>query len=412
MIVKRMLRTAGCCLAGLGASLGLMAGTHSASADVVTGISNLSQANRLSIFHDYSINAVGLTSGSGVPGSAGGGMMTSILGSWASTDPTGSGRSYDISATPLFGYDSNPEARRVGQGSIFGGTDIAAQYRINVGPDDPTVGSPNQFRFSYDATGTVYDGTVLNADTFQQTFAASYRRSLLHDMVFVGVGFQNQFTTEYGNAFLDTVDVSPSVEWFMLPQASAEVNYDYTLMGYFIHPVTKRDPNADRNTVNAKFHFYPTPQLRGEIPEAEDVLGDILRQSLQRATIGYAAVFNEATGTDYNYEANRLSIGIEGLHCPRMPDLTLDATYSHEWDNYMGPSVEGPNIIAGKPRQIRRKDHLDVFTLRTNARLFDLPKDRGTLSTFVQWDIIADRSNLEARHFNEFVISGGISYRY
>jgi hypothetical protein len=55
---------------------------------------------------------------------------------------------------------------------------------------------------------------------------------------------------------------------------------------------------------------------------------------------------------------------------------------------------------------------MDVLTLRANARLFDLPQNRGTLSTFVQWDIIADRANLQARHFNEFIISGGLSYQY
>ena len=100
-------------MAGLGASVVLLTCASRLLADVITGISNLSQANRLSIFHDYSIDAVGLTTRSSVPGSAGGGVMGSVLGSWASTDQTGSGRVFDISVAPLFGYDSNPEARRV-----------------------------------------------------------------------------------------------------------------------------------------------------------------------------------------------------------------------------------------------------------------------------------------------------------
>ena len=100
------------------------------------------------------------------------------------------------------------------------------------------------------------------------------------------------------------------------------------------------------------------------------------------------------------------------MHLPHLRDVVLDATYAHEWDNFTVPNAEGPNVLAGKPKQVRRKDHLDVFTLRANARLFDLPQNRGTLSTFVQWDLIADRANLEARHFNEFIISGGIRYQY
>jgi hypothetical protein len=78
----------------------------------------------------------------------------------------------------------------------------------------------------------------------------------------------------------------------------------------------------------------------------------------------------------------------------------------------MDPSTEGPIILAGKPKQRRRKDHVDVFTLRANAKLFDLPQDRGSLSSFLQWDIIADRSTIVARHYNEFVVSGGLTYQW
>jgi hypothetical protein len=422
MILKRMLRTSLC--GQVGGQAGGLAGGLAAlsvvlvllsprpvSADVVTGISNLSQANRLSIFHDYGLDSVGLYNGS-VPGTPGSGMLTPLMGSWASTDTTGSSRFFELSASPIVGYDSNPEARRDAQGSIFGGADLNAMYRMNIGPDDPTIGSVNQFRLDYDATGAIYDGTVFNADTFQQTATGSYRRSALHDTVALGVVGKDQFTTEYGNAFLNTLEIEPFVEWFALPQTSVEANYDLTRFDYFIRPGIKKNPDSVRNTVNAEFHFYPIPQIRGPIPDAEDVLTDILRQSFHRVTVGYGAVFNEAAGSDYNYEANRVYVGIEGLHLPSMPDWSLDLLYAHEWDNYMDPNSEGPIVLAGSPKQVRRKDHLDVFTLRSSHRLFDLPENRGTLSTFLQWDLVADRSNFEARHFNEFVISGGFKYSY
>ena len=276
----------------------------------------------------------------------------------------------------------------------------------------PNIGSPTQIQFGYDATGAVYEGTVFNADVFQQTISGSYRRSIFNDSLFLGFLLDDQFTTEYGNAFLNTFDVGPSIEWFMLSQFSAEASYDFTRLDYFMHTAIKRDPDANRHTFNVKAHFYPTPQVRGDVPESADQLGDILRESLKRATFGYAFVDNESSGTDYIYNANRLSIGLEGLRVPRVPDVTMDVMYAHEWQNFMDPSVEGPDVIAGKPAQHRRKDHLDVFTLRGNARLFDLPRDRGTLSTFVQWDLIADRSNIVVRDFNEFIISGGLNYRY
>jgi hypothetical protein len=380
-------------------------------ADTVTGISKLDQANRLSLFHDYSIDAVGLTTGS-IPGSAGTGVLAPAMGDYASTEPAEPGRSFEINATPLAGYDSNPEARRFSQGSPFAGLDLDAVYYLDLGPGDPNLGSPTQFQFAYDLTGAVYGGTTFEADTLQQTLSATYHRWLFHDTVVVGVAFDDQYTTEHAESFLNSFDATPSVEWLFTPQLSLEANYEYSRMDYFIHAVPRRDPTSNRSTVNTKFHFYSLPQVRGDIPESPDQLGDILRATLSRLTIGYAAVFNQTDGLDYRYEANRVSIGVEGIRIPRLHDVTFDVNYAHEWDNFMDPSTEGPIVLAGNPKQKRRKDHVDVFTLRSNARLFDLPHDRGTLSTFLQWDILADRSTIPARHFNEFIISGGINYRY
>jgi hypothetical protein len=411
MTRKRNRQTAFLWLAALGGVVGLLPAPQMARGDVVTEISTLSQANRLSIFHDYSIDALGQTVGTG-PGPSGSGELNPLLGSYATSEALDSERSYALSVTPIAGYDSNPEARRIGQGSLFGGADLGALYRIDLGPDDATVGSPTQFRFDYDLTGAVYDGTVPNADVLQQTVSGSYRRSLFHDSLYFNFGLKDQLTLEHGEAFLNTLDASPGLEWFLAPQISAEVNYDYARMGYFIRVAAPRDPDANRNTVNTKLHFYSFPQQRGPVPESPDQLGDILRAALNRATIGYAFVDNEATGRDYEYNANRLSLGVEGVHIPRFRSISLDVDYAHEWVNYMNPSTEGPIIIAGSPKQRRRKDHEDIFTLRANDRLIDLSQDRGSVSTFLQWDLIADRSNIEARHFNEFVISGGLEYRY
>ena len=412
MICKRILAIASYRWTILSASIGLLAGPAFSLADQVSGQADLAQANRLSIFHDYAIDITGQTQ-SVPPGVAGGGVATPLLGGWASTDTDGSGRSYNLHATPVFGYDSLPEARRnANGGSVFGGIDLGADYRIDLGPSDPTVGSPTQFKFAYDAAAVIYDGNVFNANSLQQTASASYRRSLFQDSLYIGFAFNDQFSTEHGDPFLNTVDAIPSLEWFMVPQASVEVVYDYTNLEYYIRASQLTNPDADRNTISAKFHYYPTPHQRGPIPDSEDVLGDILRQSLTRATVGYAAVFNEANRDDYQYESNRMSLGFEGVRYPGLDDVTMDVGYNYEWQRFALPNHDGPLVLAGKQKYVRRNDHLNVITLRTNAHLFDLPRHRGTIDTFLQWDLIYDHSNIAVRDFNEFVISGGISYRF
>jgi hypothetical protein len=148
------------------------------------------------------------------------------------------------------------------------------------------------------------------------------------------------------------------------------------------------------------------------VPESEDVLTDILRSTLHRVTIGYDHDWNVASGTDYDYEGNRVYIAAEGLRLRSLQDVTLDVRYAHEWDQYDHPNTEGITVLAGKPKARRRKDELDVLSLKANARLFDIQHGHGVVTSFFQWDIIQDHSNVFPRHFNEFVLSGGFEYRY
>jgi hypothetical protein len=85
--------------------------------------------------------------------------------------------------------------------------------------------------------------------------------------------------------------------------------------------------------------------------------------------------------------------------------------YAHEWQIYLNKNNETIPTLNGN-HFLLRHDHLDIFTLRANARLADLAKNRGTFGTFLQWDIINDRSNIQNRDFNEFIISTGLVYQY
>jgi hypothetical protein len=393
-------------------TLGLfLTATASARADQVTPIETLDEANRLSVFHDYGLDVVGRTQ-SDTPGSPGGGVATYLLGGLGSTDPNPPDRAASLSLTPFAGYDSNPEAFRRANGGAFGGGDFLADYKINIGSFDPTVGSKTEFYFSYDGTGVVYSGKENDGDAFQQTLTGNVRHNLFDDTVILKWDFNDQFTMLHGSAFLNTFETRPSVESLLTRQTSVEFGYDYTNFQYYIPVRPVRNPDADRSTFQFQFHFYTFPQQRGPVPDSPDVLTDILRDSFKTLTIGYDAKVNEASGNDYDYRANRVYIGARGIGLKAAPDLSLDLMYSHEWDHYDHPNNEGVLVLAGKGGERIRHDELDIFTLRGNARLLDLSRHRGTLTSFVQWDIVQDHSNIFPRHFNDFVLSGGLTYRF
>ncbi len=416
-----------------------------AKADTVTAVVSQDQANRLSLFHDYGLNAVGNDNyvgvpvnvanpndlGGQVPGAPGTGLISGYLPSSAvSTDTTSNGRPFDFTLTPLVGYDANPEAHRVPRGGAFAGGEFGAAYHVADGADDPIVGQPLRATFAYSALGAFYEGQVQNADTLQQNLSASVRQTLFGGTIVMSSTLVDSFTMEHGSAFLDTFDAGATGEFFFLPQASIETGYDFTHFQYFFTATNENQkPTADRNTFIAKAHLYTLPQRLGAtIEEAPDLLTEILRAAIRRVTVNYAHVWNqptEHTGNDYEYQANRIGLGLEGLTVPSTvgnrslgtfgQSLSFDVDYDHEFQNFDNSNSVHEQIVGGHltPRGgPHRKDGIDIFTLRGNARLFDLPRDAGTLATYLQWDLIHDGSNIIPRRYNSYIISGGLTYRY
>src|SRR5439155_8373009 len=190
-----------------------------------------------------------------------------------------------------------------------------------------------------------------------------------------------------------------------LPQLSTEIIYDWSHLDFYYPLIPSQDPDTSRHTLEFDLHFYTLPHGQElSPPEARDRLTEILRKTLRRATVGFAHVWNDSDGQSYNYQANRLLFGFEGLAIPSVPDLSFDLTYAHEWQQYKNASTETPPVLGGVPLSVHRNDGIDIFTFRANARLADLAARRGSLGGFFQWDVISDGSNLHLHTFSEFIL--------
>jgi hypothetical protein len=377
-----------------------------------------SEANRLSLFHDYNLSVIGTTPGDTTTllTDPAGGVLAPMIGSSAGVGETQGGgengpqRSWYVSATPIVGYDSDPAALNHARGSAFLGADLNAGYTLaGILPN----GNPLGATFGYDIAGAFYGGQIKQADGIGQTLSATVFHSLANDTIRLSVLGQDQFTSQHGKSYLNSIDARPDVQFFFLPNVSIDAAYQYTSFDYFFPLlINAQDPDASRSTASFALHLFPLPQPAGSpVPESPDVLTDILRRSLHSATIGYDHVWNAADGNDYDYEANRIRFGLDTLRFLPTDSVTADFDYAHEWQNYLNANSEVRPLLVGRTER-RRKDHVDVFTTRLNAELADLPRGRGTLAAFVQWDVVWDRSNFLGRDFNEFIVSSGITYRY
>ncbi len=389
------------------------AGNGAGTAESETQEANINEAvaGRLSIFHDYDISVIGDTPGE-LPDSTDGGFIAPYVGSWADLAGAATIRSWSISESLVFGYDSNPQGLASARSSPFIGADMDANWGMTISPQN----DPTRFTASYDVTGAVYRGETKGADSIQQAAAATVQHSMFDDTVRLGGLFRDQYTIQNGRSMLNTIDLAPSLEAFWLPQLSGELDYEYSHMDYY-YPLlsSESDPDTSRNQLTVQVHFYTLPQPQGvAVGEAPDRLTEILRRLFSRATVGYTHVWNFADGPDYQYEANRVFFGFEGVRPFPTEDVSFDILLAQELQGYSNPNSETVNgpVVGGDTKGFPRHDRMNILTLRANTRLVDLSHDHGTLGSFLQWDVINDRSNIHIRGFNEYIISAGLVYRY
>ena len=434
------------------AILALAAAAPSAHADQVTAALSQQQSNRLSILHDYGLDLVGDSTGDGAgpAGHAAGGYLGEVplvgtpgqgaaaailtkvsskltfLQGIQSTDDTPTGRNFDLSLGYASGYDSNPKANPYARdGSFIAGT-FTAGYHLVDGPDDPVIGSALRADVAYNVVAVAYSGPRADADGVQQGLNGSVRDSLLGDRLVATGSVNDQFTMEHGEAFLNTTDVAAAAEAFATYHLSVEGGYDYAHLQYFFRPVDDaQKPTAERHSLDARLHLYPVSQERGiGIPNTDAGLGLFVEQALRRATLGYAHVWNfpdQQTGTDYRYQSDRVFVGLEGLTLP--PSIKLfgqpiaqgtsaSVFYAHEFQSFAFDNSLTPAVLNGTGPGHPRRDNLDVLTIRSNTRILDFAHHDGTLATFLQVDLVHDGANVPARHFNELIVSSGLSYVY
>jgi len=371
-----------------GLALLLSVGPVARAADPLSRNLDQSQANRLSILHDYSLDAVGQSAGQ-IP-AEGSGLLGRFMG-----ENDASNRAWFVSAAPVVGYDSNPDARSIAKAGAFIGVDVAAGYSMDIVSSDESV-SPTHLNFALDMVSAVYEGQVNKANVIQPGVSADVSKGFFDDTVIISGRLADQFTTLHGSSFLNALDVSPALEAFWFPQFSTELQYDFAHMDYFYEPVlSSQDPDVDRSTTTFNLHFYTLPQGRNaQVGEAPDQLTEILRNLFRRATFGFGHVWSLADGTSYRYESNRILFGLEDIRPWHLKNISFDFEYAYETQRYKNFSTETGLAINHPNGFIRRADHLDVITLRGNALLANLPHNRGSLGAFFQCDIVGDNSNM------------------
>ncbi len=303
------------------------------------------------------------------------------------------------------GYDSNPDGTHAAVGSALGDFELMPSYTFELG-DRKDTKQVHSLALSYDVEQVVYEDAFEDSNALDQKFEALYKRGI-GDWTF-SLDAKDTLSLSGGKLFLNRVDGVPKLtySWKYL---SFGGRYGYSHLDYlFTASTPAKNPDAERHEVAPNLVVSPR-----KIENAPAQLTSLL----DAVELVYVHTWNDARGSDFEYEGNRLQAKLRGLGPSTLGPLcnegvkclSADVSYSSDWTDYKNPN-------SASATGSTRHDRIDKASILASY-LLGWPKVNGhssepseqTPSIFVRYDVTDQHSNIESKDYSEHVIVLGIS---
>jgi hypothetical protein len=276
---------------------------------------------------------------------------------------------------------------------------------IRAGNYDSALGYPQLLTASYTLDAIEYEGQLAKADKIRQTADLLYQsRYFANTLDFVAEGkYQNTLVNEL--EALQQTEITPTIRYFPLSWLAAQASYDFSDFEFHTPVVdAPLDQSADRHTVGGSILMFGSDQTRPKAgydnPWFPDMFDDV--------SLSYFHIFNDARGSDYDYQGNRLRVAFDNIHLEMIgppvfyywfKNISATVSYTRDWNDY-----EHPNSQIASASE--RSDGIDTATLLIN----DAINKNTTLH--LEYDYTNAASNLSTRQYDENVLTIGVSLRY
>ena len=253
--------------------------------------------------------------------------------------------------------------------SAFGSFGLSSSYDLLRRSDD-TVTAGYVFR------GDLYEQSndQSNLDDHYFYLDWSHRFNDKHSGT---LRMSDQYSFVGGNDFRNRIGIRPALLTRHFDWLVSEVSYQYTTSEYFfpngLGPATDRDGDAHTIGITARFRV-PDTNLSG--------------------LLGYSHTWNEASGDDFDYDSDTLSVGFDH---PLPWDMTLGVRYSHTWGDY-----DNINSLAG----VVRDDDIDAVSVQL-VKPIQLPVGYSSRIYF-RYGYTSDDSNITSFDYDQHVYSVGL----
>lgn len=303
-----------------------------------------------------------------------------------------------LTVVEVGGYDSN--ATQLGEGLPLPQGQSARGYGFFKTDDtaDFTWTSParngqppeNQVELTYEYTQQFYSG-LSGFDEGDHEWTAVYTH--VFNGTWSGLAtIDDKFVTFDGHSFSNKIWVSPEIDCLLGSHyttrlASTLTQYDV----FFPSTIPARDSDANRSTIEI---YERIGFGKGDLIKIEPA---------------FSHVWNQAEGSDYGFERNRLQIMLdasfdEATGAP-WKNLHCKAKYFHDFDRYDHRNSHSGFTVA------RRDNYDSVDVLVT----YDLLKNRNHikgLSLTMEYNYIRNNSNLPEFNYGEHVVTAGCSVTF
>lgn len=284
------------------------------------------------------------------------------------------------------GYDTNPDAAADARGGGYG--HLFAEFAYVFALDREKKLS---LTLAIAPEYVLYEGRFADSRELDQAYEAKleYQAS---DSTKLSLVIDDTYVHVARDPFLNRLDVSPQVRHSLSEEVAIDLSYTYTNLAYLFDPSAEvRNPDADRHKLAVAFILVPKGALAG------------MEGWFKSVSVGYGHSWNEASGDDFDYEANAIALKIKEIRAWKSKAIWIDANYSHEWNDYQHPNSLS---TSGDSRQ----DDVDRVKAQLNWKLG--VKGSVVPTVFVRYEYVRQRSNLDNKTFDESIIGGGISFDF
>lgn len=285
-------------------------------------------------------------------------------------------RRWSFAASVAGGYDSNvvqldasqPLPSVTKRHAVFSQVSLATGY-------DLLRTHADHVNVSYEIAASFYEG-ISSFDAIDQRLALRWRHRL-NERLALNAALDNRYSRIGGESLSYELTLPLSLDTRLTDWAVLRLSYAFGYAENFLSVAPTLDRDGTAHTLGAMLFVQCPPHGA-------------------TARVGYAHRWNNTKGSDYDYESDIVSAGV---NLPLAWRTALDVSYMRLFERY-----DNPNSFSGFT--VARRDDIDILRVELSKAI------DARWSVWTVFNYVRDDSNLPTFDFERHAWTAGVTFRH